>query len=194
MWNKSTVQSGNYSSVLLKPTQRVYFRPLFMDETLGVKIIEGDIEKLLSDLYSFDLDFIITENISTSLINKNVGTDSYHHSKIFLRVREKIQKRNEKLSLKTLMSVRILNIQLIMNLQKEVDRFFFKNGTLPSVVGESDDVNIIAAATEINHCFSILPDSVIKNAVNEDRLRVLGEFKSTEAHVSALHLKSVSKG
>ena len=74
-----------------------------------------------------------------------------------------------------------------------MDRFFFKNNVLPIVVGESDNVNIIAAATEINHCFSILPDSVIKSSVEEGRLRVLGEFPSTNANVSALHLKSVSK-
>ena len=34
---------------------------------------------------------------------------------------------------------------------------------------------------------------MISSAVEEGRLKVLGEFSSSEANVSALHLKTVSK-
>lgn len=176
--------SKTYASSLL--------RPLFMDETLGVTIIEGGIEMLLSNLYSFDLDFIITENISTSLINKNVAQTLITTPKYFYVCGRKFKKEINNIP-EDLSECPYFKYSINNDLQKEVDRYFFKNNTLPIVVGESDDVNIIAAATEINHCFSILPDSAIKNAVDEERLRVLGEFLSTDAHVSALHLKSTSK-
>lgn len=167
-------------------------QPLFKDETLGVKIVEGDIETLLSGLYSFDLDFIITENVSTSLINKNVETVLITTPKYYFVCGKKFKKEMNNFP-QDLNEAPYFKYSINNELQKEADRFFFKNGILPSVVGESDNVNIIAAATEINHCFSILPDSVINNAVEEERLKVLGEFASTEANVSALHLKSVSK-
>lgn len=176
--------SKTYATTLLKP--------LFMDETLGIKIIEGDIERLLSNLYSFELDFILTENISTSLINKNVEQTLITTPKYFFVCGRKFKKEIKRIP-EDLNECPYFKYSINNELQKEVDRYFFKNNTLPSVVGESDDVNIIASATEINHCFSILPDSVIKSGVDEERLRVLGEFPSTDAHVSALHLKSVSK-
>ena len=176
--------SKNYATSLL--------RPLFMDETLGVKVTEGDLETLLSGLYASELDFIITENTSTNLINKNVEQVLITEPKYYFVCGKKFKKEIKDIP-KDLHETPYFKYSINNQLQKEVDRYFFSNDTLPSVVGESDNVNIIASATEINHCFSILPSSVITNAVEEKRLRILGEFPSATAHVSALHLKSVNK-
>ena len=176
--------SKTYATTLLKP--------LFMDQTIGIKVTENDLETLLSGLYSFKLDFIITENISTNMINKNVEQVLITEPKYYYVCGKKFKKEVKNIP-EDLNGAPYFKYSINNELQKEVDRFFFMNDTLPSVVGESDNVNIIAAATEINHCFSILPGSVINTAVEEGRLKVLGEFPSVEAHVSALHLKSVSK-
>ncbi len=166
-------------------------KPIFVDQNIGISTIEGPLNLLVDRLQSFDIDFILSELPSEDQMPKGIQSFSIRKPNYYVVCGQNFSAK--KLNLPQDLNGKPYFKYTINNeLQKEVDAYFYKNDVLPSVVGESDDLNIMLSATEMNHCFSIVPDTAATNLIEENRLIKLGEFKSEKSHVGALYLKTVT--
>lgn len=165
-------------------------RPLFTDPKIGVSTTEGDIKHLIESLKAQSIDFILAESPPINLIGKGVESFLIRETLNYFVCGENFQHKINSIP-EDLNNVPYFKYSASNALQKNIDRYFFKHNILPTVVGESDDLNIIIAATESNHCFSIVPDIAIFNHLESKRLFKLGEFSETKSQVCALFLDDI---
>jgi len=165
-------------------------KPLFADQRIGISTTEGPLEHLIDQLQSFELDFILSENPEDTDQSKNIEIFKIRKPDYYIVCGKNFTKPIKNLP-QDLSDCPYFKYTLNNSLQKEVDKYFFQKNVLPSVIGESDDLNIMLSATEMNSCFSIVPDSAAIPLIEQNRLIKLGQFNATKSEVCALYLKSV---
>lgn len=187
------IQAENHTSIgVTSDLSRSYasklLNPLFVDPKINVKVDEGDIYDLIDRLQSGEIDFVLTETPSDHVLNKNLEVYNIKKSRNYFICGNNSKKRFNNIP-EDFNDAPYFKYSSSYDIQKKVDRFFFTNNITPSVVGESNDMNIILSATEVNHCFAVAPDTVIHDLVKDKKLHILGEFDSGQTNVCAIYLK-----
>lgn len=194
-YNSQIETNSNYKIGITSSVSRSYaaklLKPLFSDPAIGVSVSEGNLADLIDDFNAFELDFILTETPDENLLTESIETYDIRKLKHYFVCGRKFTHKISDIP-KDFSGVPYFKYSMKNELQKQIDRFFLAHDTFPSVVGESDDINIILSATEINHCFAVVPDIAVKEIIEEKRLTVLGEFENHETHICALHRKNMS--
>jgi LysR family transcriptional activator of nhaA len=189
---QQNIDIEKYFSIGLTPSvSRAYatklLSPLLENEAIGLKTVEGSIEDLIGKLYSHDLDFLLTETHKEYLVGKGIETHQIKTPKYCVVAGKKFKNKNAKFP-EDFNGAPYFKYDSGNAIQRDIDRYFHDQGILPKVVGESDDLSIMIAATELNHCFSIVPDISVAKSIQDKRLTFLGQFEVEKAGLCALYL------
>jgi LysR family transcriptional activator of nhaA len=176
----TTSTSKSYASKLLTP--------LFEDQKIGVSVVESSMDDLIQKLHSFELDFILGEEPQKYLQTKGTEVQVIKKPQHYFVCGKKFDHHVNNIP-EDLNSVPYFKYTALYGLQKELDIFFSEHDVLPSVVGETDDIGLMLSATEVNHCFCVVPDLAANELIKTGRLRVLGEFETEASKVCAIFLK-----
>lgn len=150
-------------------------KPLFREELMGVETIEGDYEYLVKKLQSFDIDFILTEEPGQSHEHEGIKTVEVRDISYSVIASNKLGKVIERIP-EDLDGCNYFKYSAANTVQREIDKLFYKNNVKPIVVGISDDIGLMAAATEVDHCFSIIPNSCAQPLIKEARVKKVGDI------------------
>lgn len=168
-----------------------FLQPLYRDPEIGVTIIEGELHILIEKLYRKSIDFIITDTPSSILITEDICKfDIMKPNHVYVCGKDYDRasyKDPSSLSEKNYFKYTSAN-----QLQRDVDKFFYKNNINPKVIGESDNINIMIAATEQNNCFCIVPTIAVEKALRDKYLFKLGDFIQSDSTICSLYLKDHS--
>jgi LysR family transcriptional activator of nhaA len=171
--------SRTYASKLLKP--------LFEKSDINVSIIEVETERLIEKLYAREVDFILSESLSEHQLTDAIKVIDIKKPEYVFVCGEKFSKKVVVVP-KDLDGMPYFKYSPLNHLQREVDKYFYESGVLPNVVGESDNIDIMLAATESNNCFSIVPKISIKEELVAGRLFHIGNFSYSNTKICALIL------
>lgn len=168
-----------------------FLQPLFMDPEVGVSIVEGDLHILIEKLYRKTIDFIITDTPSDVLITEDIcNFELMRPNHIYV-----CGKNFDRESIKDSTSLSGRNYfkyTSANHLQRDVDKYFYKNDISPKVIGESDNINIMISATELNNCFCIVPSIAVEKALKDEYLFKIDNFKDSDSTICSLYLKDHS--
>lgn len=155
--------------------------PVFKNKNYGISVVEADLHSLLDKMKHSQLDFLLAEEPTEELKNKNLDfVPITSINNIFVC--------NKKLS-KSIRGIKDLNNKCYFKytsnnkLQRDVDQFFYKNDITPEVIGESDDLNIMIAAVVVNHCFALVPQISVKDLLRRRQLVKISEYDNCKARV-----------
>lgn len=172
--------SKSYASRLL--------RPLFSDTSIGISIDEGDIESLINRMQASEVDFILTESPSDRFLNDGLEQIEITRTQPIFVCGKKFSQKSEQIP-EDLHNAPYFKYTSENQLQRQVDYFFYQMNVTPHVVGESDDINIILSATQVNHCFAVVPDIATESLIKDQRIFKIGDFEQGSSSVCGLFLK-----
>jgi LysR family transcriptional activator of nhaA len=169
----SSISKG-YASKLLGP--------LFKDETSIIKIIDGDIDFLTRKMKSFKVDFILSESPRDEINLKGTRSITIKKTQNIVICGNNFQHEIKNIP-EDLNNCPYFKYSSNNTVQQEIDKYFLKNNIKPKVVVISDDIGLMLEATEVNHCFSIVPQFAADDLIEDKKIVKLGEIEPTiEVH------------
>jgi len=186
MKSKSHFRIGITSSVSRTYASRL-LKPLFEKSDMSVSIIEIETERLIEKLHAREVDFILSETLSEHQLSDAIKVIDVKKPEYIYVCGEKFAKKVVVIP-KDLDGLPYFKYTPLNHLQREVDKYFYDSGILPDVVGETDNIDIMLAATETNNCFSIVPKISVKEELVAGRLFHIGNFSYSKTKICALIL------
>lgn len=172
--------------------ERIYqiLLPFLGHRDFTIKVYEGEFEFIYKAFERDELDMIICENpvyqLSEScLLFKLVA------SQFFMVCAPELAYLKDEFP-RHLSRAPFLNYTSRSGIQQQIFEHFHTHAIHPRIIGEVDDVNIIRRFTMNGHCFSILPNSVVREAISEGRLLSLTKMEDIKIIIHAV-IRNTSK-
>ena len=164
--------------------------PFFEQDEISVNVKENERHLLLADLEEGNIDIVFTDTkdgISSTMDAYRVGANRT------FAVSHKKYKKEKKDFPYSLNNIPFFNYTNESFLKYEIELFFTKNGIVPRVIGEADDIELFQVVAEQGYAFTIVPE-VAKNrlCMNKDVI-VLGEIEELQTSVWGI-IKNSYKG
>ncbi len=175
--------SRTYASKLLKP--------LFEKPDIGVSIVEVETERLIDKLHAREVDFVLSESLAEHQLSDAIEVVDIKKPEYVFVCGENFSKKVVVVP-NDLDGMPYFKYTPLNHLQREVDKYFYECGVVPNVVGESDNIDIMLAATESNSCFSIVPKISVNEELIAGRLFHIGNFSFSKTKICALILSEHS--
>ncbi|QPJ65399.1 MAG: LysR family transcriptional regulator [Candidatus Nitrohelix vancouverensis] len=157
--------------------------PLWKDKTVLVSVVENNLDELLFQLESKNLEIVLSDR------------EVPHKRRLFsfrLRPRRIIAVGNHEFASARKNFPASLNhlpmIQLTEHSQihDEIQRYFARHKIKPQIVGEADDVTLLRLAAIQGHGVAVLPENTANEAIAQGLLIRLGELKNVKSDMWAL--------
>lgn len=164
--------------------------PLFTQNDVSVNVKENERHLLLAELEEGNIDLVFTD--TKDAISSNMNAFRMGVNKTFAVAHKKFKKHKRNFP-ESLTQIPFFNYTSESFLKYEIELFFTKNGIVPRVIGEADDIDLFDVVTSKGLAFTIVPE-VAKNrlCMNKD-VMVLGELKELQTSVWGI-VKSNYKG
>lgn len=154
--------------------------PLFDQDSVSVRIKEGDRRHLLAELEDGRIDMLFTDNkdsLSSTMSAYRIGVN-----KTFAVGHKKFRKYKADFPMQ-LDEIPFFNYTNESFLKYEIELFFTKYGLNPKIIGEADDIDLFQVVTEKGLAFTIVPE-VAKNRLTRNKdVIVLGELTELQTSV-----------
>lgn len=160
--------------------------PLFETPDLRVRFHEGDPHHLIADIEEEELDMAFLNNpegLGKNLVSHKVGTN-----RTFAIAHKKFKKSKRPFP-QSLNEIPFFGHSQGSFLRYDIDMFFARNGVLPQIIGEGDDLDLFELITSKGLGFTVVSE-VGKNRICRDKnIVVLGELEELQSSVWAITRK-----
>lgn len=149
---------------------------LFKDETVIVRIRQGDNQYLLHELVSSGLDIVVTDTLPSQASDRGIDVRTISSPRlVIIGNSQRAAGLTENIPC-SLHAQPFIHYTTQSSYRWEIDQYFRDHASEPSVVAEADDVYVIREAVRAGIGFGVVPQSMLDEFSLENRLVVLGEI------------------
>ena len=160
------------------------FLPLFALDNISPRIRQGSYDHLMEKLLQGELDIVLSENQPTEADSVKVGTEVLlQHPLVFVAAPELARSMTH--FPEALAQMPFIQYTVDSSYRWEVQSFFADNELTPNIVGEADDVTILAMAAIAGRCVVAVPQGVVKEQLESGELVMLGQLQRAYSRVYA---------
>lgn len=162
------------------------FLPLFELRDVALRIRQLSYDSMINDVLTGELDLMISENRPTEHEEQKLAVEVLSASPMIFVASADFAKRVTDFP-KDLGDLPFVAYSSASIHRYEVDRFLIDEGLAPEVLGEVDDVTLMAHLAASGSCFAAVPQSVSSEYVRRGDLVELGEVAGSQARVYACY-------
>ncbi len=157
--------------------------PLFDLDQVLPSVRFGMYPNLLDQLLTGEIDLLISENEPGESLRSKVGVAALEESPLIMVTAPELAESVEFPA--GLDALPLVTYTFASRYRWELDTWLFEHGLNPSVIGEADDVSLLALLAERGTCVAAVPEVAARAALREDRLVRLGSVGEVPSRVYA---------
>ena len=181
-----TLDVGLTSGVARAVAARV-FLPLFQADDVYVRVRHGDYDYLLHALISHELDLLISENTPTDPETKGLKIAELHKPELHLVACGDLAEQLEGNVGDAISEMPCVIYSSHSRYRWDIDRWLREQAASPQFVAEVDDVTLQLAIARHGVAAAFLPSLVVREDLEEGRLRSLLSIRETDTGLYALY-------
>jgi len=150
---------------------------LFKDDSVIVRVRQGDNQYLLHELVSSGLDVLITDTLPSQASDRGIDVRTITSPRLMV-----ISDKQRAASLTedvpaSLHGQPFIHYTTQSSYRWEIDQYFRELAVEPHVVAEADDVYVIQEAVKAGIGFGVVPQSMLEKSGMKEGIEVLGELE-----------------
>ena len=149
---------------------------LFKDESVIVRVRQGDNQYLLHELVCSGLDILITDTLPAQAADRGIDVKTISSPRLMVISDEKRAASLTEDIPASLHAQPFIHYTTQSSYRWEIDQYFREISVEPNIVAEADDVYVIREAVRAGIGFGIVPQSMLDETSISDGLVVLGEL------------------
>ncbi len=149
---------------------------LFKDESVIVRVRQGDNQYLLHELVSSGLDILITDTLPAQAADRGIDVRTISSPRLIVISDEKRAASLTEDIPASMHAQPFIHYTTQSSYRWEIDQYFREISVEPNIVAEADDVYVIREAVRAGIGFGIVPQSMLDETSKSDGLVVLGEL------------------
>ncbi len=165
-----------------------YFVPLFEDSNTFIRLSQGDYEYLISDLLSFQLDILLSDQKPDFPSDSGLTSEVVKRFPLYIVAATADEKLIESYK-ENKADIKFLSYSVHSNYRWEVDQHFKSLGIEPLTIGEVDDVLVMKAAVAQGVCIAALPRQVVREEIEKKTFTLLDELELRESSIYVTYHK-----
>lgn len=169
------------SATMARTMAADFLMPLFMVEDCRPSIRAGELNDMLRELRSRDLDLVIGETEPAELARAGLAVEAICRQSLVAVVATDIEPRADWKNL-ALLEYRTSSVY-----RWEVEAYLVAHGLHPAVAGELDDAFLMLEAVGRGGFVAFVPVGIARPAIRDKRVRVLAEISPETAGIYAVY-------
>ena len=158
--------------------------PIFELDSVFPRVRFGAYRDLLEDLLTGELDLLLSENEPPHTHRARVGVRAISESPLVIVAAPELAARVGDFP-RGLSGIPLATYTRSSRYRWEMDTFLFEYGLTPEVIGEADDVSLLAQLAKRGRCAVAVPEAVARTALDSHKLVRLGPVSDTPTVVYA---------
>lgn len=149
---------------------------LFKDESVIVRVRQGDNQYLLHELVSSGLDVLITDTLPSQATDRGIDAKTISTPRLMvISDSQRASGLTEKIPA-SLHGQPFIHYTTQSSYRWEIDQYFRELAVEPHIVAEADDVYVIREAVKHGIGFGVVPQSMLDETTLKNGIEVLGEL------------------
>lgn len=167
-----------------------FAQPLWKRESVVTTIFRERREKLLIELDSGLVNFILTDEMETRF--ERYFSVLLKEASLYFVARKGVFN-SEKSFPECLNDLRYFPIVNQSQVNREIEHFFLRNHLTPKIFGHVDSLNLMIYLLKENDCFGLVPMCAVQNEIDRGELEVIGELPDIHLSMWGVCSRSSSK-
>jgi DNA-binding transcriptional LysR family regulator len=167
--------------------------PVFDLNNVFPRVRFGAYRDLLEDLLTGELDLLLSENEPPHTHRARIGVRAVSESPLVIVAAPELAARVADFP-RGLSGIPMATYTRSSRYRWEMDSFIFEHGLTPEVIGEADDVSLLAQLAKRGRCAVAVPEAVARAALDSQALVRLGPVSETPTVVYAHYAEANTAG